>query len=179
MPGLRSNSPTRYADKSAEPPQSVRVPLSATKKDERLKQSLVSNEVRWVWQLSKPVTLPSWIFWLHTLVWTDVRPKALGTEMSMIGLRKFKSGYYGRISTILSSRTISTDTPLGLFSTPPHPFFKRITSVIPISHCAPHTHKGLINCCAWKFFRKIFDILRPTYIMYSLIWAGKRNVQVV
>ena len=83
---------------------------------------------------------------------------------------KLKPDYSGRISTNLSNRTTSTGTPLRLFSTPPHPFFKRITSVIPISHCVPHTHKGRINCCAWKFFRKIFDILRPTYIMYSLKW---------
>ena len=49
----------------------------------------------------------------------------------MIGLRKFKSGYYGRISTILSNRTTSTGTPLGLFSTPPHPVFQKDNTCYP------------------------------------------------
>ena len=91
-------------------------------------------------------------------------------ECLWLGWDKFKSDCHGRISTILSNRTTSAGTPLGLFlTTLPPPSFLRITDVIPISHCVPHSNRDPYNSQAWWFFRK-FSIFLKWPSMYSLKW---------
>ena len=71
-------------------------------------------------------------------------------------IEKIQVRLYGRISTILSNRTTSTGTPLGLFSTPPHPVFQKDNRCYPdFALRTPYLQRAYQQLCV-KIFPENF-----------------------